>query len=57
MAEDVYCRNCGVRLRRGWLIRSGTWVHAQQLGPMVCRKPEPESPPPSSSPAPGTGSG
>ena len=38
---DVYCRNCGVRLRRV----AGVWWHAQQLGPVPCPKAEPETGP------------
>jgi hypothetical protein len=35
---DVYCRHCGVRLRRVL----GRWWHVQQLGPVRCERPEPE---------------
>jgi hypothetical protein len=35
---DVYCRNCGVRLRR--LL--GRWWHVQNVGPVQCPGAEPE---------------
>ncbi len=44
MAE-VYCRNCGVQLRR----RFGRWWHVARLGPVACAAAEPEDLP--SSPA------
>lgn len=37
---DVYCRNCGVRLRR-FLV---TWRHTARLGPVACSNPEPDLP-------------
>ncbi|WP_269328168.1 hypothetical protein [Kineosporia mesophila] len=36
--SDVYCRNCGVRLRRVL----GRWWHTSQLGPVACPEAEPE---------------
>jgi hypothetical protein len=33
------CRHCGVRLRRLF----GRWFHMRRLGPVECRRPEPEA--------------
>jgi hypothetical protein len=38
---DVYCRNCGVRLRRFLFA----WRHTSHLGPVACPNPEPDLPP------------
>jgi len=40
----VYCRNCGVQLRR----ILGQWWHVQRLGPVPCPGAEPEDPGPTS---------
>jgi hypothetical protein len=37
--QDVYCRHCGVRLRRLF----GRWLHVRTLGPVKCQRPEPEA--------------
>jgi hypothetical protein len=39
LQQDVYCRRCGVRLRRIF----GRWFHVRTLGPVGCRRPEPEA--------------
>jgi hypothetical protein len=41
MADEVYCRHCGMRLRRAL----GRWWHVQRLGPVPCPGAEPEIPP------------
>ena len=41
MGADVYCRNCGVRLRRVL----GQWWHTRRLGPVGCPGAEPEDVP------------
>jgi hypothetical protein len=41
MPPDVYCRHCGVRLRRAF----GRWFHVKRLGPLACPGAEPDPDP------------